>query len=83
MLQYQDINSLSMVQAELWCRVGNAAFARVFSWLVATKYAVYHAGDPLATSAATDGLQVLGHIINISPDHADMAEIKGYALLQS
>ncbi|BDA47140.1 probable mono- and diacylglycerol lipase at C-terminar half [Coccomyxa sp. Obi] len=57
--------------------VGNRPFAHVFSWLVATKYPVYHAGDPLATSAATDGLLALGHIINISPDHADMAEIKG------
>ena len=48
---------------------------------MATKYAVYHAGDPLASSADTDGFLALGHIINISPDHADMAEIKGYACL--
>ncbi|CAL8471766.1 g11308 [Coccomyxa elongata] len=57
--------------------VGNAQFLRVFSWLVATKYALYHAGDPLATSAATDGFLALGNIINVSATHADMEEIKG------
>lgn len=59
--------------------MANRDFAHVFSWLVAAKYAVYHAGDPLATAAKTDSLLPLGHVIYVSPNHADIVEIKGYA----
>ncbi|KAK9918417.1 hypothetical protein WJX75_004012 [Coccomyxa subellipsoidea] len=57
--------------------VANQDFAHVFSWLVAAKYTVYHSGDALASSCTTATAMPLGHIIHISHNRADTADIKG------
>jgi hypothetical protein len=59
------------------CRCANEEFARVHSWLVASKYSVYHAGDVHAMHAKRAGLRPLGNLIHINQGVASSEEVTG------